>query len=267
MPAAGGPAPAADRTAVWLAGQVMARWRRPRGTRRARGRRRRWRRCAGLPRSRRRVWRRCRRCWARQAICRTWSGWPAWRLRERDADPRRAHVVPGRLDQQPAGVGRAGLGDRALASRTGRTDRSDGVSPSHDDQLARRAEALPVAAELEMQRQRGQRVDAAKARAAGRPSATAARRCASRERRSSSASLARDQPVDGGEQVDERQLGRRAARSAGAPSHAGARGSSVVVPAIDAAVREQQLGDPVTGAHQIAADLLARRAPDAAPPR
>ena len=50
---------------------------------------------------------------------------------QRRADPRRAAVVPGRLDQQPAGERRAGLGDRALPARTRRTGCSDGVSPSH----------------------------------------------------------------------------------------------------------------------------------------
>jgi hypothetical protein len=33
---------------------------------------------------------------------------------DRGADPWWAGVVPGGLDEQPAGIGRAGLGDRAL---------------------------------------------------------------------------------------------------------------------------------------------------------
>src|SRR5204862_7477246 len=35
---------------------------------------------------------------------------------ERDADPRRVRAVPGGFDQEPARIGRASLGDRALAA-------------------------------------------------------------------------------------------------------------------------------------------------------
>ena len=72
---------------------------------------------AGLPRSWRRCPQRsCRRRWARQAISTTRGSWPAWRRASVVADARRVAVVVGGLDQQPAGVRRAGLGDRALAA-------------------------------------------------------------------------------------------------------------------------------------------------------
>ena len=41
----------------------------------------------------------------------------------------RAAVVPGRLDEQPAGVTGAGLGDRALAGVSRRELSSTGTSP------------------------------------------------------------------------------------------------------------------------------------------
>jgi hypothetical protein len=48
-----------------------------------------------------------------------------------DPDPRLAGVVPGGLDQEPAGDPRAGLGDRAMAFAL--PDRlSEGVSPSQE---------------------------------------------------------------------------------------------------------------------------------------
>ena len=220
----------------------------------------------GLPRSRRRWWRRCRRCWARQAICRTWSGWPAWRLRERDADPGLAGVVPGGLDQQPAGVGRAGLGDRALASWTRRTGRATGVSPSHADELARRAEALPVAAELEMQRQRSQRVDAAEARAAARRSATAARpgRAARAARRAPPCARSARRRRPAGRRTRARSA--RCSKLLARRASAGASRFQVVALGIDAAVRSAAASTRGGGRASDRRGPARARARDAGPP-
>ena len=173
----------------------MARWRRPRGTRRVRGRSRRWRRCAA-----------CRAraggCGggaggagrARRSAARGRAGRPGgWRRSLRSAG---ARVVPGGFDQEPAGVGR-GLGDRALGLRlSGLIEARRQSEPG--EQLAWRGEALPVAAELEMQHQRRQRVDAAKA---PQPCDRRPQPVVGREPRQSLVErvLARDQPVDGGE--------------------------------------------------------------------
>jgi hypothetical protein len=92
-----------------------------------------------------------------------------------------------------------------------------------------------------MQRQRRERVDTAKTAqprdrgpqslVGGQPRETLIQRL-----------LARDQPIDGGEQIDERQLGRRLLEALGAQPRPVA-----LVPRrrarIDPAVREQQLGD------------------------
>jgi hypothetical protein len=76
------------------------------------------------------------------------------------ADPRLAGVVPGRFDQQPPCVGGAGLGDRALdRGLAGLLERGRQAQPG--EQPSRRSEALPVAAEFEMDRECGQRVEPA----------------------------------------------------------------------------------------------------------
>src|SRR5439155_23992623 len=76
------------------------------------------------------------------------------------ADARRVLVVPGGLDQQPAGVARAGLGDvAAVALLAGGVLRRRQAEEAH--QLARGGEAAQVA-ELGEQPERGDRGDAAK---------------------------------------------------------------------------------------------------------
>src|SRR5215212_6292704 len=79
---------------------------------------------------------------------------------ERDPDPRLACVMPGRLDQEPPRDPRAGLRDRTLAlALPGLVERRRQPQPRAEP--PRRAEALPVAGELEVEHERGQRVDAA----------------------------------------------------------------------------------------------------------
>ena len=98
-----------------MVGGVSRRSRSPSRSRRGRGRRRPRRSCLRLPRW---VSRRCqtwwRRCWAFQEIAIDVGGLAVLAALERGALRGRAAVVPGRLDEQPAGVPRAGLGDRAL---------------------------------------------------------------------------------------------------------------------------------------------------------
>src|SRR5439155_3181236 len=87
---------------------------------------------------------------------------------ERDADAGRALVVPGGFGQAAAGVPAAGLGDRAAAGRlAGLLEAGDEAEPGGE---LGGAEALPVD-DLELERERGQRVDAAEAAQAsdGRP--------------------------------------------------------------------------------------------------
>jgi len=79
-----------------------------------------------------------------------------------DADPWFACVVPRRLDEQSARERRAGLRDRALPAGLARlAQRRDKPEPGAERGGA--LKALPVAAELEVQRERRERVDAAKA--------------------------------------------------------------------------------------------------------
>ena len=156
---AGGPA--ASSTDVVLAG-VSRRWRSPSRSRRARGRRRRRRSC-GACRARCRGAARCgagaagpaRRSRGRAA------GWPAWRRASASPLARRAAVVPGGLDQQPAGVPEPDLviapWRRLLAGAVlGR----DEAEVAH--QLPGAREALEVA-DLGAQPDRRERVDAAQA--------------------------------------------------------------------------------------------------------
>ena len=86
---------------------------------------------------------------------------PALAALERLADDRAAAVVVGGLDQQPPGVGGAGLGDRpepALAAG-GVLGRDD---PEVGGELVGMIEALPLA-DLRAQPERGERVDPAQA--------------------------------------------------------------------------------------------------------
>jgi hypothetical protein len=132
---------------------------------------------------------------------------------------------------------------------------SDGVRPSHAPDLARRAEALPVAAELEMHGQRGQGVDPAKAPQPGdgRPDPIVEREPAEALVEHLAPS---EQPIQRGERVDERQLGRLVLEGlAGQPLTVALVPGGRLVP--DTAVDEQQLRDAVPGAHHVTADLLA----------
>jgi hypothetical protein len=77
------------------------------------------------------------------------------------ADGRAPARVPRRLDQQPAGVRRAGLGDRALPARVAR-GALGGHEPDEAHELFGRPKAGEVA-DLADQPDGGQRVDAAQA--------------------------------------------------------------------------------------------------------
>ena len=77
------------------------------------------------------------------------------------AGPVRLAVVPGRLDQQPAGVGVPGLGDRPLGAF-----RTRGALGGHQPQVgadAAAGEPLPVT-DLDREREAGQRGDAPQTR-------------------------------------------------------------------------------------------------------
>ena len=220
----------------------MARWRRPRGSRRVRGRRRRWRRWPGLPRARSRLWTRCRRCWARQAICSTCVGLARLAVGERR---RRSRACAGSARRPRRAAGGRSAEPVLVIAPCGSASpdwSSDGVRPEPGEQLAAAARSGPVAAELEVQRQRGQRVDAAEAAQArdGRPQPGS---CASRESRSSSASRRAIRPSTAASMSTN-------ASSVGWLLEALARRASarcarfhVVAPRIDAAVPQQQLRD------------------------
>jgi hypothetical protein len=80
---------------------------------------------------------------------------------QRGTDPGLAQVVPGGLDEEAAGEAGAGLGDRtARLARAGLVQRGDESEPSR--QLAGSLEAAEVA-DLEMQHERRERLDAAEA--------------------------------------------------------------------------------------------------------
>jgi hypothetical protein len=113
---------------------------------------------------------------------------------ERDTRPGLGQVVPGGLDEEPAGVAGAGLGDRALpAALPGLVEGRDEAEPG--GQLRRPLETSEVA-DLEREHERGQRVDAAEAAQPGdgRPPLTLQRepRQPLIQRR-----LASDEPVHG----------------------------------------------------------------------
>src|SRR5207248_4098033 len=77
---------------------------------------------------------------------------------ERDAPSRRAALVPGGLDQQPADVAVSGLGDRALSAPLAARVLTGGETEKRPQRLG--AKPVPIA-ELDRQRERGQRRDAA----------------------------------------------------------------------------------------------------------
>ncbi len=89
-----------------------------------------------------------------------WSGCPSWRLREGRADPRFAGVVPGGLDQQSAGELDPVFVIDPCRSLSPDCER-DGVSPSQLPTRVGFLEPCPVGAELEVDRERGERVHAA----------------------------------------------------------------------------------------------------------
>jgi len=125
---------------------------------------------------------------------------------ESGADPRLAQVVPGGLNQEPARVAGAGLRDRALAARLARLVERR-YEPEPGRELGWPLEAGEVA-DLEAERERGERVDAAEA-------------AQTRDRRPPLAlerepgepllerGFASDQPVDRGQAVEVGGLGRR----------------------------------------------------------
>jgi len=172
---------------------------------------------------------------------------------EGGADPGRAQVVPGGLDEQPAGVAGAALGDRTLPpALAGLVERGYEAEPG--DELRRPREAGEVA-DLRCEHERGQRVDPTEAARAGE-----GRPPLALEREPGEALVERgfagDQPVDGGERVQVGELGRRflealTGEPLAVPLRPGARLR------VDASVQEQQLRNAVPAAHQVGADLLA----------
>src|SRR5919201_6397844 len=77
------------------------------------------------------------------------------------ADPRLTQVVPGGFDEDAAGEAGAGLGDRAARLALARLVQR-GDEPEPGGELAGAPEAGEVA-DLEMEHERGQRLDAAEA--------------------------------------------------------------------------------------------------------
>ena len=94
---------------------------------------------------------------------------PRWRRSSASTDAGAAAVVVGGLDQQPAGVGGAGLGDRPEPPLA-----AGGVLAGNDPEvggeLVGMIEAPPLA-DLRAQPERGQRVDPAQAPQPARPCA------------------------------------------------------------------------------------------------
>ena len=197
---------------------------------------------------------RCRRCCAAQEIARTCGGWPAWRRLSASPLARRAAVVPGGFDQQPAAVPGPGLGDRALAALLARCVlRGNEAEVAHQERGTR--EAVKVA-DLRAEPDRAQRLDAAQA---AQPCDRRSPRGVGnqlRDRRFER--LATDQQrVDRADVVAQRDL-----RPALAEVDAGQPAAVMLRPGAGAAlettvVTQQQLGEPMAGTHQIAADVLA----------
>jgi hypothetical protein len=171
---------------------------------------------------------------------------------ERGALAGRAAVVAGRLDEEPACVAGAGLGDRALPSLLAGAV-FGGDEPEVVHQLRGALEAGEVA-DLGAQSDRGERVDAAQA-------AQPRDRLGPRRERDELAEqpldrvAARDQRVDRAQVVEQRRLGGALTeldlRKQGPVGRSpGAR--AVLVADV---VAEQQLAQPVTRPHQIAPDV------------
>ena len=171
-------------------------------------------------------------------------------------DPRRPAVVPGRLDQQPAGVLAAGLGDRpAPAALAG------GVLGRHDAEIAHDLRRVPEAvevADLRAQPGGGQRVDPAQTHQP--PGGLRPRRLGQRPRDLGLELLAADH-----QRAAPRRDSPPSARcDAGCASRTPAsqpqmRLGPVGLRPVEAdLVTQQQLRQPMARAHQIAAQILAR---------
>ena len=184
----------------------------------------------------------------------TWSGWPVRRFGERDAGPGWAQVVPGGLDEEPAGVAGAGLGDRALAAALA------GLVERRARGRARRR-AAPAAGSGRSRRSRGRARTRSACRCRG-SSASRATVCdqspssASRESRSSSAVLRATRPSTAASVVEVGELGRGLVEPL--PLEPAAVRLRPARPVVDTAVQQQQLRDTVAAAHQVAANLLTR---------
>lgn len=170
---------------------------------------------------------------------------------ERCARAERAAMVPGSLDEQPARVAVAGLGDRALTAPLAggifaRDEAEEGAE-------ALRPEARPVA-DLDRERERGQRRDAAQTaqpandvcerRLRGELGDCLVERIAARLR-------LHDDAVTLLESEGER------ARGEALPAQPGVVGACPGARVVDETVAEKQLREPMTGPHQIAARVLA----------
>ena len=126
--------------------------------------------------------------------------------RERGSPARRARVVVRRLDEQPAGMRGAGLGDRPLRGTLARLVQR-GREPEPGGQLRGALEAPPVV-HLEVQGEGRERVDAAEAAQAsdGRPEGILERQL----REPLVEDLAAgEKAIDGGQTVEVGELGRR----------------------------------------------------------
>lgn len=173
---------------------------------------------------------------------------------ELDRDPRLLAGVLGRLDQDAARIGRAGLGDRAALRALPRLfKRGHKAQPGR--QLAGPAKARPVV-HVEVQDQGSQRVQAAEASQAGdrRPEEGI---CGQTRELLVEGRLARREHLDGPEAVVEGErgaLGREALR--GEPAPMGERpGAASRIP--DAAVAQEQLAGALAGAQKVGSYLPA----------
>ena len=198
---------------------------------------------------------RCRRRWACQEIAITCGGLAVLAARELAPDPGRPAVVPGGLDQQPAGVPAAGLGDRALPAPLagGVLGRAPGRGSSS---AARRARS----ARSRRSRRTARPRSACRCRAGSAAGATSLRpRRVGHQRGDLALELvaADQQRVDRAAIVQQRRLRGRLGRARRRQPAAVALGP-VRLPSKRTSWRSSSLREPVPGAHQIAADVLAR---------
>ena len=185
----------------------------------------------------------------------TWSGWPARRSASVGALAGPGQVVPGGLDQQPAGVAGAGLGDRALAAAlAGLVEGGHQAEPGGQLRGPRKRPKSPIS------RQSTNAVSVSMPRKQRSRATVCAPLALEREPREPLVErvLARDQAVDGGEASRGRRARSQARRSAAGQASGDA--SSSTRSLVDAAVQQQQLRDAMAAAHQIAPHLLAAAA-------